>query len=144
MRLGSFHPLYATCSSDNGRTWAPRADRRPGCYYETWPARPLAVHGILPTVLTLPDGTLALCSGRPDATLSFSFNNGDHWPVTHRFLEDNKPEEQSSFNNSMIQVTANRLLYLYDIGRNSGKVPEYCGPQGIIGHFIDIEADTRH
>ncbi|MHB9106506.1 MAG: sialidase family protein [Armatimonadota bacterium] len=141
MRLGSFHPLYATCSPDNGHTWAPPADRRPGCYYETWPARPISVYGILPTVLTLPNGTLALCSGRPDATLSFSFDHGYHWPLTCRFLEDNKPEEQSTYNNTMVQVTSNRLLLLYDRGSNSGKIPEYHGPQHIVGHYIDIAVD---
>jgi len=143
MRLGSCHPLYAAVSSDNGRTWTPPADRRPGCYYETWPARPIAVHGILPTVLTLPDGTLALCSGRPDATLSFSFDDGYHWPVTCRFLEDNKPEEQGTYNNTMIRVAPNRLLLLYDHGGNSGKIPEYNGPQRIVGHFIDVETDKK-
>lgn len=140
MRLGSVHPLYAARSTDNGRTWGPPADRRPGCYYASWPARPIAVHGILPTVLTLPDGTLALCSGRPDATLSFSFDHGGHWPVTCRFLEDNKPEEQSSFNNTMIQVAPGRLLVAYDHGGNSGKIPEYAGPQRIIGHFVEVQA----
>ena len=139
MRMGSFHPLYATCSNDDGLTWSPQADRRPGCYYETWPARPLSVCGILPTVLTLPDGTLALCSGRPDVTLSFSFDNGYHWPWTYRFLEDNKPEEQSTFNNTMVRLAPGRLLLMYDHGQNSGKIPEYTGPRHILGHVIDVE-----
>jgi len=60
------------------------------------------------------------------------------WPLTCRFLEDNKPEEQSTYNNTMIQVAPNRLLLLYDHGSNSGKIPEYSGPQRIIGHYIDI------
>jgi len=139
MRLGSFHPLYSTCSKDDGLTWKPQADLRHGCYFETWPARPLSVFGILPTVLTLPDGTLALCTGRPDATLSFSFDNGYHWPWTYRFIEDNKPEEQSTYNNTMIQLAPNRLLLMYDHGGNSGKIPEYTGPRHILGHIIDVE-----
>ena len=139
MRSGSGHPLYTTCSADDGRTWAPQADQRPGCYYAGWPARPIAVYGILPTVLTLPDGTLALCTGRPDVTLSFSFDNGYHWPRTYRLLEDNKPEEQSTYNNTMIQIAPNRLLLMYDHGSNSGKIPEYNGPRRILGHFIDVE-----
>lgn len=56
MRLGSFYSLYTAVSADEGRTWRPQADQRLGCYYETWSARPIAVHGILPTVLTLPSG----------------------------------------------------------------------------------------
>lgn len=141
MRMGSFHPLYTAVSSDDGRTWKPQADQRPGCYYEGWPARPIAVYGILPTVLTLPGGTLALCTGRPDATLSFSFDHGYHWPSTYRFLEDNKPEEQSTYNNTMIQVAPSRLLLMYDHGGNSGAIPEYSGPRRIVGHRIDVKMD---
>ncbi len=140
MRLGSFHPLYTTCSADEGRTWKPQADQRPGCYYEGWPARPIAVYGILPTVLTLPDGTLALCTGRPDATLSFSFDNGYHWPCTYRFLEDNKPDEQGTYNNTMTQVAPNRLLMMHDLGGYHARVPESKGPRRIVGRFIDVEA----
>jgi hypothetical protein len=141
MRLGSFHPLYSTCSADEGRTWAPQADRRPGCYYADWAARPLAVYGILPAVLTLPDGTLALCTGRPDVTLSFSFDHGYHWPWTCRFLEDNKPEEQGTYNNTMIQVAANRLLLMYDHGGYHRRPPEFTGERRIVGHFIDVEVE---
>ncbi len=140
MRLGSFHPLYTTRSADEGRTWRPQADQRPGCYYAGWPARPISVHGILPTVLTLPDGTLALCSGRPDVTLSFSFDRGYHWPWTYRFIEDNKPEEQGTYNNTMVLVAPNRLLLMYDHGGNSGRIPEYNGPRRIVANLIDVEA----
>jgi hypothetical protein len=139
MRLGSWHPLYTTVSADDGRTWKPQADQRPGCYYEGWPARPISVEGILPTVLTLPDGTLALCTGRPDVTLSFSFDNGYHWPCTHRFLEDNKPEEQGTYNNTMVQVAPNRLLLMYDHGGYHTRPPEFNGLRRVVGHFIDIE-----
>lgn len=141
MRLGSYHPLYATCSADDGRTWQPDADLRPGCYYAGWPARPLAVHGILPTVLTLPDGTLALCTGRPDATLSFSCDDGYHWPWTYRFLEDNKPEEQGTYNNTMTQVTPGRLLLMYDHGGYHARPPEFTGPRRIVGHFADVTTE---
>lgn len=140
MRLGSYHPLYAACSEDEGQTWFPPADRRPGCYYADWAARPLAVHGILPTVLTLPDGTLALCSGRPNVTLSFSFDDGYHWPWTCRLLEDNKPEEQSTYNNTMIQVAPNRLLVMYDHGGYHRRPPEFTGPRRITARFVDLKS----
>jgi len=142
MRLGSWHPLYSTVSADEGRTWAPQADRRPGCYYADWPARPLSVDGILPTVLTLPDGTLALCSGRPDVTLSLSFDNGYHWPWTYRFLEDNKPEEQGTYNNAMVQVAPGRLLLMYDHGGYHPRPPEFTGTRRIVSHFVDVEGGT--
>ena len=142
MRLGSWHPLYSTCSANEGLTWAPQADRRPGCYYADWPARPLSVDGILPTVLTLPDGTLALCSGRPDVTLSLSFDNGYHWPWTYRFLEDNKPEEQGTYNNTMVQVAPGRLLLMYDHGGYHPRPPEFTGPRRIVGHLVEIEVET--
>ncbi len=38
----------------------------------------------------------------------------------------------------MILAAPNRLLLAYDHGGNSGKIPEYSGPQRIVGHFIDV------
>ena len=142
MRLGSWHPLYSTVSADDGVTWAPQAEQGPGCYYAGWPARPLSVSGILPTVLTLPNGVLALCSGRPDVTLSFSFDHGYHWPWSHRIIEDNKPEEQGTYNNTMAHVAPGRLLLMYDRGGYHRRPPEFKGRRHIAGHFIDLEEAT--
>jgi hypothetical protein len=66
MRIGAWQPLHIARSSDDCRTW-------------TNP-RPIPVFGIRPVVLMLPGGILALASGRPDNTLSFSFDNGESWP----------------------------------------------------------------
>ena len=125
MRLGSWHPLYATQSTDGGRTWtSPRA---------------LPVWGIMPTVLALPCGAVALVSGRPHVTLSFSLDRGYRWPYTIRFLEDGKPEDPSTRNTAMIQVEPNRLLHMYDHGGYHPLPEEFKGKRRIVGHFIDIE-----
>jgi len=79
----------SSCASAPGRGSTP-PDPRIGCL--TWSKpREISVHGILPTVLTLPDGTLALASGRPDNTLSFSFDDGESWPWTYRILDQTNP-----------------------------------------------------
>lgn len=128
MRLGSRHPLYSSRSSDEGRTWTP--------------PRPLPVYGILPTVETLPGGVVALCSGRSDVSLSFSLDGGYRWPWTYRFLEDGKPEDPSTRNNTMLQVEPGRLLYMYDHGGYHPNLPlEFHGPRRIVGHFIDVETN---
>ena len=77
MRIGAWQRLFAARSSDGCRTW-------------TQP-REISVFGILPTVLTLPGGVLALATGRPDNTLSFSFDDGESWPWTLRLLDQTKP-----------------------------------------------------
>jgi len=126
MRLGSRHPMYAVKSSDEGHTW----DR----------PRPLSIHGILPTVLTLPGGTIALASGRPDVTLSFSFDDGYRWPMTFRFLEDGKPEDPSTRNNTLLQISPNRLLYMYDYGYHPTP-PGVDVEHRIEARFIDVATD---
>src|SRR5690606_28568991 len=95
---------------------------------------------ILPTVETLPGGVLALCSGRPDVTLSLSFDDGYRWPWTYRFLEDGKPEDPSTRNNAMLQVEPGRLLFIYDYGGYHPELsPNFKGPRRIVGHFIDVQ-----
>ena len=123
MRIGAWQPLHIARSSDGCRTW-------------TKP-RPIPVFGIRPVVLTLPDGILALASGRPDNTLSFSFDDGESWPWTCRLLEQTNPLHVSTRNNWIIQVEPGRLLYLWDNGwrRPDGDVGI---PFGIMGQFIAV------
>ena len=123
MRIGAWQRLYAAWSKDECRTW-------------TKP-QPISVFGILPTVLTLPDGTLALASGRPDNTLSFSFDNGESWPWTYRLLDQTNPLHPSTRNSTLIQVKPGRLLYLYDYGYRRPD-PEVDVPHAVEGRFIEV------
>jgi hypothetical protein len=125
MRMGAWKGLYTARSADGCRTWT-----RP---------RPISVFGILPTVLTLPDGVLALASGRPDNTLSFSLDDGESWPWTYRLLDQTDTLHPSTRNSTLIQVEPNRLLYLYDRGYRRPD-PEVHVTHGVDGTFIKIEA----
>lgn len=125
MRLGSRHPLYATTSRDEGLTWSP--------------PRILPVWGVLPALVALPGNMLAMCAGRPDVSLSFSFDGGYRWPWTWRFLEDGKSEDPSTRNNALVSIAPDRLLLMYDIGGYHPQTPPgFTGPRRIVGHFIDI------
>ena len=126
MRIGAWHRLYAAWSKDGCRTW-------------TKP-REISVFGIYPKVLTLPGGGLTLCTGRPDNTLSFSFDNGESWPWTYRLLDQTNPLHPSTRNNNMIQVEPGRLLYLYDTGYRRPH-PEVDVPHAIEGRFIEVHTE---
>ena len=123
MRIGGWQPLYAVWSEDQGRTW-------------TSP-RPIPVFGILPTLASLPGGILALASGRPDNTLSFSLDEGESWPWTFRLRDQSNPHHPSTRNNGMIQVTPGRLLYLYDYGYRRPD-PGVDVPHAVEGRFIEV------
>ena len=127
MRIGAWQRLYSAVSTDECRTW-------------TKP-RPISVFGILPTVLTLPDGVLALATGRPGNTLSFSFDNGYTWPWTLRLLDQTKPEHPSTRNSTLVQVEPGRLLYVYDYGYRRPD-PGYDIPHAVEGVFVDVS--TTH
>ena len=123
MRIGAWQPLHIARSSDDCRTWTqPRA---------------IPVFGIRPVVIALPDGILALAAGRPDNTLSFSFDDGESWPWTLRLLDQTNPHHPSTRNNALIQVEPGRLLYLYDCGYRRPD-PEVDVSHGIVGHFIEV------
>ena len=125
MRIGAWQRLYSARSADGCRTWS-----RP---------EPISVFGICPTILTLPDGILALASGRPDNTLSFSFDEGESWPWTLRLLDQTNPHHPSTRNNAMIQVEPGRLLYIYDNGYRRPD-PEVDVPHAVVGRFVEVAA----
>ena len=123
MRIGAWQPLHAVWSEDEGHTWTP--------------PRPIPVFGILPTLEMLPGGILALATGRPDNTLSFSFDGGESWPWTLRLFDQTNPLHPSTRNNGMIQVSPGRLLYLYDTGYRRPD-PEVEVPHAVEGQFIEV------
>lgn len=123
MRIGAWQRLYSARSTDGCRTWSKPKE--------------ISVFGILPTVLTLPDGVLALCTGRPDNTLSFSVDDGESWPWTLRLLDQTNPDHPSTRNNTMIQVAPGRLLYVYDYGYRRPDAGVNV-PHAIEGVFVDV------
>jgi hypothetical protein len=125
MRMGAWKNLYTARSADGCRTWTkPRA---------------IPVFGILPTVHAMPSGIVALASGRPDNTVSFSFDHGASWPWTCRLLDQTDPFQPSTRNSTMIPVGADQMLYLYDRGyrRPDGNVDV---PHGVEGRYVTVES----
>lgn len=116
--------MYQCRSRDGGRTWSSPTG--------------MPVYGILPTLVTLDDGTVLLCSGRPDATLSVSVDGGERWPMTWRFLEDGKPLDPSTRNNTMIKIGPQRVLYLFDYGGYHKLPDSFPGRARIVGHIIEV------
>ncbi len=66
LRTGSFSPMVKSFSNDNGRHWSE--------------PEPFVPNGVLPRLMLLNNGVLALASGRPGLQLRFSINGeGNVW-----------------------------------------------------------------
>jgi hypothetical protein len=123
MRVGSFKPLYSAGSRDGGRTW-------------TEP-EPMPIRGIRPRLVRLPNGLLALSTGRPDCTLHFSTDRGRTWPLSvvlfevgekgpgHLAYQDSVPRRYtlSTGNTVLLPVDENELLYIHDACRRDPDAP---------------------
>jgi len=125
MRTGSFKPLYITRSVDRGKTWEK-------------PSR-LNIRGVLPQLLLMSNGLVALATGRPGCTLHFSNDRGRSWGGHISFFEQcdskdpkckhhsgyplhedpNVPSRGMTSGNvaSLVEVAPGKLLYVHDIER---------------------------
>jgi len=120
MRSGSYRALYSIRSTDGGQTWSgPEA---------------LPVEGVMPILVLMTDGTLALATGRPDNVLCLSADGGRTWPkriVIQEWagVENDKgeivrrdrpnvppdnPDLHSTGYNGLAEVEPGRLLYVHD------------------------------
>lgn len=128
LRLGSHFPLYDVVSEDGGATWS--APRR------------CPVQGILPSLVRLNNGLTLLASGRPDTTLSVSFDDGGTWPVTLRLFEGGypgyDPPVPSTRNNSMVAIGPDMVLYACDSG---GWRPEFHGERKVLAIRVRLGCD---
>lgn len=109
MRRGSNNMLYKSWSKDDGKTWSEPAS--------------IGFRGVEPAVMQMKDGTLAVCTGRPDAiAVRFSVNGGETWTnttgLTKGFEHKNpsKPHatQKSTCYTGMVEVEPGRLLIVYD------------------------------
>ncbi len=120
LRTGSNKPLYCVRSYDRGRTWT-RAELLTPRYIGP-------VCGVLPKLVLLKNGILALCTGRPDCTVHFSKDRGRTWFLSETLFATpgigwDGVYSGSHQNNSMIAVDDNTLLYVHDATRPDSAAP---------------------
>ncbi len=120
LRTGSSKPLYCVRSYDRGRTWT-RAEFLTPRYISP-------VCGVLPKLVLLKNGILALCTGRPDCTVHLSKDRGRTWFLSETLfatpsLSWDGIYSSSHCNNSMIAVDDNTLLYVHDALRPDPSAP---------------------
>ncbi|MCE5308545.1 MAG: glycoside hydrolase [Acidobacteriales bacterium] len=95
-------PMYQSLSSDDGKTWSKPAI--------------IAPNGVYPRLLRLPNGVLALSSGRPGAEVRFSFDKHARiWSAPYRLVPLTAPSVQvdSCGYSDMVAIAKDRLLIVY-------------------------------
>ncbi|WP_165956676.1 sialidase family protein [Kribbella antibiotica] len=104
MRTGSYLQMYQVRSTDNGKTWTAPAPLK---------ANGVAMAGVYPSLVLLPDNRLLLYYGRPGQSLAISEDgNGTSWsPPTY-------VDYRNSANGSLIQTGPTTLLAFGDRGAN--------------------------
>ena len=139
LRAGSNKPLYCVRSYDQGRTWT-RAELLSPRYIHP-------IRGVLPKLVLLKNGILALCTGRPDCTVHFSKDRGHTWFLSETLFANpgiswDGIYSGSHQNNSMIAVDDNTLLYVHDATRPDPSAPnawlQHAGHGLIIARRIEV------
>jgi hypothetical protein len=120
LRAGSCKPIYCIRSYDGGRTWT-KAELISPRYIQP-------IRGILPRLVLLGNGILALGTGRPDCTVHFSKDRGHTWFMSETLfaMATIRWEEifsSSHANNAMIAVDDHTLLYAHDATRPDPSAP---------------------
>ena len=120
LRTGSSKPLYCIRSRDGGRTWSDAELLSPKY------VNPIC--GVLPKLVLLKNGILALCTGRPNCTIHFSKDRGYTWFLSETLFEITSGRWQDIYsgshaNNDMIAVEDNTLLYVHDATRPDPSAP---------------------
>lgn len=120
LRAGSYRPLCSIRSLDGGDTWSA--------------PEPLPVEGVMPILVLMADGTLALATGRPDNVLCMSVDRGQTWPsrVTiqewagvendrgeivrrdHPRIPPDNPHLHSTGYNGLAEIEPGKLLFVHD------------------------------
>jgi len=121
LRTGGHKPLYGIRSFDCGRTWT-----------SAQLLSPLYVHpicGVLPRLVLLKNGILALATGRPDCTVHFSKDRGRTWFLSETLFSVasvglGEIYSGSHCNNAMIAVADDTLLYVHDATRPDPSAPD--------------------
>jgi hypothetical protein len=112
MRTGSWRPMYYARSTDLGQTWTEPQQMTAGPDQQDVP-------GIDPTLILMPNGVLAMVTGRSDTRLYLSADGrGEHWDAPTVVSAG-----RDSGNAGMVVLDANRLLIVGDKGLYPGRPP---------------------
>ena len=144
LRTGSLKPLYLVRSPDGGATWSEPVA--------------LPIRGVCPKLALLPNGLLALATGRPDCTLHFSADRGRTWPVSEVLFTvgpngpghlqyhghcDDKTYDASTCNVELALIDDRTLLYVHDALRHDPEGAngwlKYHGFGRMVGRFVSID-----
>lgn len=120
MRTGSYLPMYAARSDDDGRTWSGLEQLR------TTGNHP--VSSVYPTLERLGDGSLVLLAGRPGESLLRSTDEGATWSEPVRI------DWTNSANGYLLPMGGNEVMLFGDQGANWQKPKEY----GIWNRTVEV------
>lgn len=108
---------------------------------ESWTLSKMNVAGVMPKVIKMQDGTLALACGRPGNRIYFSHDLGYTWHHEISLL----PGRRTSGYIDIMEVSPGRLLAVHDIINGSlGMLNSFTGDtfSGILGSFITTQASS--
>jgi hypothetical protein len=135
MRTGSCRWLYLV-RCGGGRTWSEPIQ--------------LPIRGVDPHLALLPNGVLALATGRPDCTIHFSLDRGVTWALSESLFTTDRRSVRvadryagSTSNPELAVIDDQTLLYIHDVSRHdpagADEWLKHSGFARIIGRHITLE-----
>ena len=122
-RNGFSYPLLEARSRDGGKTWKHRK---------------MSISGVMPKLLLMSNGVLALATGRSGNALYFSLDGGRTWPSQ---IDLTPADVQTSGYCDVVEVSPGRLLAVYDMYDTDPKGIWLWEPKevnGVFGVFVDV------
>lgn len=106
---------------------------------KTWSYSKFKYNGVMPKLLQMSNGVLALAFGRPGNNIVFSLNNGHTWGSE---VAVTSPNASTSGYLDIIEVSPGKLLAVYDLYNTDLSGMWLWEPKqvnGVLGRFIDVK-----